>query len=104
AVGYLICGWIIGPYRIGHVRGSFEETTDIGRAVLVTAIPMAVLLLLTPWFPRVPRSLVILLPALAIVGMFTLRFIVRSYRWARTPRDPDREKIIVFGAGLAGHH
>jgi FlaA1/EpsC-like NDP-sugar epimerase len=102
AVIYLIIGVLIGPYRIGHLRGSFEETADIAQAAFITAAPLVLLLFLTGWFPRVPRSLSVLAPALALVGMFTLRFVVRSYRWGRTVGRADRQKVIVFGAGTGG--
>ena len=38
AVGlYAVIGFVLGPYRIGHVRGSFEETADIARATVAIA-------------------------------------------------------------------
>ncbi|GAB3915575.1 dTDP-glucose 4,6-dehydratase [Microlunatus endophyticus] len=102
AAVYLVCGLLIGPYRIGHLRGSFEETADIARAAAASAIPMALAMLLTPWFTGVPRSMAILVPILAVVGMFTSRFVVRSYRHDRRPALVHLRKVIVFGAGLSG--
>jgi FlaA1/EpsC-like NDP-sugar epimerase len=102
AVLYLLLGFLIGPYRLGHLRGSFEETADLGRAVVVTAIPLIFVVLLTDWVRGVPRSLAVLGPALALGGMFTLRFVVRSYRWGRGTVRPGRQKVIVLGAGLSG--
>jgi hypothetical protein len=29
ALTYLIIGAVIGPYSVGHKRGSFEETTEL---------------------------------------------------------------------------
>jgi len=37
AVVHLLVGAVIGPYAVGHRRGSFEETTDLGRTVAVTS-------------------------------------------------------------------
>lgn len=99
---YLVFGFLIGPYRIGHLRGSFEETADLGRAVIISALPLLGIVLFTDWFRGIPRSLAVLGPALALGGMFTLRFIVRSYRWGRGGVSPGRQKVIVFGAGLSG--
>ncbi len=99
---YLAFGVLIGSYRIGHVRGSFEETADIARAVVATVVPLVLILLLTDWFHGVPRSLGVLVPALALVAMFTLRFVVRSYRWGRGELGAGVRKSIVFGAGLSG--
>lgn len=102
AMLYLLLGFIIGPYRIGHLRGSFEETADLGRAIVVTAIPLTVVVFLTDWLQGVPRSLAILAPTLALGGMFTMRFVVRSYRWGRGSQGPNQRKVIIFGAGLSG--
>lgn len=99
---YLVLGYVFGPYRIGHLRGSFEETADLGRAVVVTAVPLIAMVLLTDWVHGVPRSLAVLGPALALGGMFTMRFVVRSYRWGREAATSERQKAIIFGAGLSG--
>jgi FlaA1/EpsC-like NDP-sugar epimerase len=99
---FLVVGIMIGPYRIGHLRGSFEETADLGRAVVVTALPLIAIVLFTNWLQGVPRSLALLAPALALGGMFTLRFVVRSYRWGRGTEGPGLRKVIIFGAGLSG--
>ena len=53
--GHLFVGAFIGPYAVGHQRGSFEETTDIGRTVVVTAGGLVVWALIAD--PQVvPRS------------------------------------------------
>ncbi|WP_245633036.1 polysaccharide biosynthesis protein [Luteipulveratus mongoliensis] len=100
-VVHLVGGVVLGPYRVGHQRGSFEETADIGRVAVFSAVTLSAIVLLTPWLD-VPRSLPIAVPAFAVVGMFTLRFVVRSYRWGRTTSRDEDHKIIVFGAGEGG--
>lgn len=102
AIVHVVAGFLAGPYRIGHQRGSFEETADLGLTILFDAAMLILLTMATPWFHGVPRSLALLVPALALVGMFTLRFIVRSYRWGRTAPAEGTQKVIVFGAGDAG--
>lgn len=102
AVVHIVCGVLAGPYRIGHLRGSFEETADLGRTVVLDAAVLILLLLATPWFHHVPRSMPLLVPMLGLVGMFTLRFVVRSYRWGRTATGEHVEKVIIFGAGDSG--
>ncbi|MBO1755775.1 nucleoside-diphosphate sugar epimerase/dehydratase [Allobranchiibius sp. CTAmp26] len=102
ALVHVAAGIAAGPYRIGHQRGSFEETADIGLTVLFDAALLVLMMMATPWFHMVPRSFALLVPALALVGMFTLRFIVRSYRWGRTVSSESTQKVIVFGAGEAG--
>jgi FlaA1/EpsC-like NDP-sugar epimerase len=85
-----------------HVRGSFEETSQVLSRCVIAALVPAAILYLTPWF-SVPRSVPIIAPALALLGMFALRFVVRSYRWGRRGKArPDDQRIVIFGAGQGG--
>ena len=79
ALAHLLVGGLIGPYAVGHRRDLFEETTDLGRTVLVTVVG---LLVWAVWADPlvVPRSVPVVAGALALVGMFATRFIVRSWR------------------------
>jgi len=94
-------GAIFGPYRVGHQRGSFEESTDIGRAVGITSLVLA------GWIGAwtaflVPRSVPFIAGPLALAGMFASRFVIRAWRnRTKTHRVGDR-RVIVFGAGEAG--
>lgn len=84
-----------------HVRGSFEETAQLLRRGLLAGTIAAALSLLTPWVP-VPRSLPFVSPALAILGMFAVRFVVRTYRRSLNDVRAKDRKVIIFGAGLGG--
>jgi FlaA1/EpsC-like NDP-sugar epimerase len=98
---HVFVGAVIGPYAVGHRRGSFEETTDVGRTVVVTT---TVLLAWAFWAdpPTVPRSVPVVAGALALVGMFAIRFLIRSWRSRRYASGEDERRVIVFGAGDAG--
>jgi len=101
AFAHLIVGSVIGPYRIGHKRGSFEETTDLSRTVLVTTSALFVWALVA--VPLVvPRSVPVVAGALALLGMFAIRFLIRSWRSRHTLTSEDERRVIVFGAGEAG--
>jgi FlaA1/EpsC-like NDP-sugar epimerase len=101
ALGHLLIGALIGPYAVGHQRGSFEETTDVVRTVLVTAIGLAIWALMAD--PQVlPRSVPIVAGALALVGMFAVRFLIRSWRSRHYASQENERRVIVFGAGTAG--
>jgi FlaA1/EpsC-like NDP-sugar epimerase len=101
AVVHLLVGGLIGPYAVDHLRGSFEETTYLIRAVLVTmAALMAWDLFAEPQV--VPRSVPVVAGALALVGMFAARYLIRSWRSRRTATGQDARRVIVFGAGDAG--
>ena len=96
-----LAGTIIGPYAIGHDRGSFEETADIIKSVLVTGIVLAAVVLATDWL-TLPRSVPITGSVFALMGMFASHFLIRSWRVRKRPADLDHERVIIFGAGEAG--
>ena len=101
AVGHFLVGAYIGPYAIGHLRGSFEEAIDIGRTVLVTTAGLMVwALMATPVV--IPRSVPMVAGTLALVGMFSVRFVIRSMRTRHTSGRKNERRVIVFGAGDAG--
>lgn len=97
----LFLGIALGLVYHPHRRGSFEETAQVARATLLVAVTLMALRFLTDWF-TVPRSLPFGAPVLALVGMFALRFIVRSYRWGRGALRENDVPVIVYGAGEGG--
>jgi FlaA1/EpsC-like NDP-sugar epimerase len=101
ALGHLVVGTVIGPYAVGHVRGSFEETTELARTVLVTTVGLMTWALLAD--PHVvPHSVPLAAGAFALVGMFAVRFLIRSWRSRHTASRGSERRVIVFGAGSAG--
>jgi len=100
-VAQVVVGAIIGPYRVSHQRGSFEEALDVGRAATVTASGlMAWALLADPVV--VPRSVPVIAGALALSSIFAARFLVRSWRTSKALVGSHDRRVIVFGAGEAG--
>ncbi len=100
-VVHLIGGFLIGPYRVGHKRGSFEETADIARGGAFSMAVLALAILPFEWL-KIPRSLPFTAPFFAVAGMFALRFIIRSYRWGQTASPKDSAPVIIYGAGNGG--
>ncbi|OLT16594.1 hypothetical protein BJF80_04305 [Serinicoccus sp. CUA-874] len=98
---HAVVGLLTGPYLVRHMRGSFDEITALTRTALITALALMAIAWLTPAV-FIPRSSALLAPALAIVLMLAARFFVRTYRSRLISRNPNGEKVIVFGAGLAG--
>ena len=93
AVMQLLVGTLIGPYRVGHQRGSFEETTDLGRAVVVTTVGLFLWALLS--HPVVvPRSVPVMAGALALTGMFAGRFLIRSWHNRRNAMRAHERRVI----------
>jgi FlaA1/EpsC-like NDP-sugar epimerase len=98
---HFIVGAFIGPYAVNHQRGSFEESADIGRTVAVLTGGLLVWALLADPIV-VPRSVPLVAGALALVGMFAVRFLIRSWRSRHVQFADQGRRVIVFGAGDAG--
>ncbi|QGN57945.1 nucleoside-diphosphate sugar epimerase/dehydratase [Nostocoides sp. HKS02] len=106
AVVAVICqvvfGTFFGPYAVGHQRGSFEETYDVGRTVLLTTLVLLTAVFAVHLGP-LPRSIPFTAPAFAVLGMFSARFIIRSVRLTRVAHQVGEDRrAIIFGAGSAG--
>ena len=101
-LGQVIFGAFFGPYAVGHDRGSFEETYDVGRTVALTTLVLTALVFAFHLGP-IPRSVPFTAPAFAVLGMFAARFIIRSIRTRQAAgQDGDDQRAIIFGAGEAG--
>ncbi|KRC87467.1 dTDP-glucose 4,6-dehydratase [Terrabacter sp. Root85] len=99
--GQILVGYLVGPYSISHVMGSFEEIVEL---MTTTAIVGAVLFLWALMVEPVvvPRGLPLTAGALAIGLMFALRFVVRTVRSHRAMQTPAERRAVVLGAGEAG--
>lgn len=101
AVVHVLAGALIGPYAVGHQRGSFEEAADLARTVaLVTVCLAAWALSARPLL--VPRSVPVVAGAVALGAMFAVRFVTRSWRNRHLEANTHQRRVIVFGAGDAG--
>lgn len=98
---HIVVAATTGSYMVRHMRGSFDEVIAVVKTASISALALIAIAWLTPAV-FLPRSSALLAPALAIMFMLATRFIVRSYRARLVSRNPDGERVIVFGAGLAG--
>lgn len=97
----LLLGYTIGPYRISHARGSYEESFDLGRTTLIVTV--LAFLAVALWRPAgLPRSAPVTGGSLALLGMFAVRLVFRSFRTRQARGRPVEQRAIVFGAGFAG--
>lgn len=101
ALAHVLVGSLIGPYRIGHQIGSFDEAVELSRAVVVTTIG------LTLWASLyhqivIPRTVPFIAGIVGLSGMFAWRFLVRSMRNRNAIARSQDRRVIVFGAGEAG--
>jgi FlaA1/EpsC-like NDP-sugar epimerase len=100
-VVHVTVGWLFGPYAVGHELGSFEETSEVARAASVAGVVLTTLTLAVP-VVELPRSVPLTSLALAVLGMFAARFLIRSRRTALAVRGSSTKRAVVFGAGSGG--
>jgi FlaA1/EpsC-like NDP-sugar epimerase len=96
---HVLVGAVIGA--VGHRRGSFEETVDLSRTVVVTSVLLLGWALLADSH-SIPRSVPVVAGPLALVGMFTVRYLIRSWRNRHVSGGVGERRVIVFGAGESG--
>lgn len=99
-VGYLILGGLVGPYAVGHSRGSFEEILDLTKTALITGVVGLVVNVLPPT-QFVPRSVPVTAALVAVVAMLAARTVLRTRR-ARHRRASADRRVLVLGAGEGG--
>ncbi|MBD5830614.1 polysaccharide biosynthesis protein [Janibacter melonis] len=100
-VAQLVLGSVIGPYAVGHERGSYEEIVDVGKTVIAWTIPLGLVgLFVQSQFG--PRSLAFTSGALAMLGMFGARFVLRTARTRPDQLADDHKRVLVIGAGDGG--
>lgn len=102
ATAQVVVGAVVGPYAVGHQRGSYEEIVAIGTTALLWAIPLELVSVLG-LVDLGARTLPVVVAALAMLGMFGARFLIRA---ANTrpgdARASDDERVLIFGAGEGG--
>lgn len=97
---HLVLGVALGPYLVRHQAGSFEEVYALTKLGLL----VGGLLFVANFFHEpllLPRSVPLTATAMALIGMFGARFVIRAMD-VDAP-DPDARRVVVFGAGEGGH-
>jgi FlaA1/EpsC-like NDP-sugar epimerase len=100
-VVHVTSGWLLGPYAVGHELGSFEETSEVARAATIAGVALASLTFLFQVID-LPRSVPLTSLAMAVMGMFAARFLIRSRRTHLAVRGDSTKRAVVFGAGSGG--
>ena len=102
-LGQLVSGSLLGPYRVSHSRGSYEEAFDLMRSMLVTT-GIAFIVVMLFWHPTyLPRTTPLLGGGFALLGSFALRMLFRSFRTHEIRgREDVAQRAIVYGAGDTG--
>ncbi len=97
---HLLIGSLAGPYAVGHSRGSFEEILDLARTSFVVGLLALLINVLIPT-QAVPRSVPVTAALISLVGMLSLRMVLRTHRARRRGSDTDK-RVIILGAGEGG--
>ncbi|MCB1253318.1 MAG: polysaccharide biosynthesis protein [Austwickia sp.] len=102
-LGQLLSGSLLGPYRVSHARGSYEEAFDLMRSMLLTTLVATGVVFLF-WHPTyLPRTTPLLGGGFALLGSFALRMLFRSFRTHEIRgRDSVAQRAMVYGAGDTG--
>ena len=98
---HITIGWLFGPYAVGHELGSFEETSEVARAAAIAGAALATLTMLLDVI-ALPRSVPFTGLAIAVIGMFAARFLIRSRRTHLAVNIDSTKRAVIFGAGSGG--
>ena len=98
AVAQVAIGSWRGPYAVHHRLGSPEEVADLARTVAIVALLLFIPIRLT-YPPLVPTSTPITSGAIALLLIFTMRFVRRAWWTRRARRRHGLRRAVVFGAG-----
>ena len=105
AIGvHLVTGFVTGLY-VGRRRvASFEEMGWVATTTAVTEIVLFLALVVPPGDNLVPRSALLAAGAYHVLGALAVRFMLRVIEENRRRSEhPRANRILVFGAGDAGH-
>ncbi len=105
--------YFMGLYRHYWRFASIDELIQIGLAVLVSSVALALAYLLSvqilPFLlpldlsPALPRSVAIIDGLLVLVGVLTSRFMIRfADRWVHAAPNGKTKRVGIMGAGHAG--
>ena len=103
-VVHLLTGFVTGLY-VGRRRvASFEEIGWVATTTAVTEIVLFLALVAPPGDNVVPRSALLAAGAYHVLGALAVRFMLRVIEENRRRSiHPRANRILVFGAGDAGH-
>jgi FlaA1/EpsC-like NDP-sugar epimerase len=100
---HLAVGAVLGPYRVAHSFGSWDEVVELGRTVVGVGVGMTVWVLFTP-SSITPRGVPALATAVVIVIVLGARLTKRLVTTRKANHRTNARRAIVFGAGDAGRH
>ncbi|WP_377644188.1 polysaccharide biosynthesis protein [Oryzobacter terrae] len=106
AAAHFLIGLVVGPYRRGVQRGSFDEVRDLAVTTgIVTLLLFAVTVSLEMTRPELDVLLPGTVPPIAGLAAYSVqmatRLLFRTHHQRRATRRENSVPVIVFGAGSA---
>lgn len=98
-----VVGALLKLYRGKYRTASFEESLGLVLVTTVVALILAVAFLGIPALEYFPRGVAFLTPPFALLLMAAGRWAYRQWVTARRPPRTDAQKVLIYGAGDAGH-
>ncbi|WP_206188151.1 nucleoside-diphosphate sugar epimerase/dehydratase [Sanguibacter sp. HDW7] len=94
-------GYAVKLYRGRYRIASFDEALALAALALVVGI--VTLLVFVVAGDELPRAIAFLVPAIALIAMAGGRWAYRARRRVRQDEGGDRRRVLIYGAGDAGH-
>jgi dTDP-glucose 4,6-dehydratase len=101
-VGQLLAGLAWHLYQSRYLMGSFEQTVAVGGSVAVLMILGGVAMIAVASVMNLPRSLVLMAGAYALLAMLLWRYALRLVRDAKRGPAAETTPALVYGAGYVG--
>lgn len=98
----LVAGWALALYTGRYTYGSFEEVRALVFATLGVAAVLGVPVVIWGSGETVPRSIMGIAFPIALIFMFSLRYVKRLYVETRYRPGAEATPTIVYGAGYLG--
>ena len=102
AVLQVALGWKFYLYRGRWSGGSFDEVRALANSVALTGLAVALLVLVIGGRTDTPRSIGFIALPIALVLMFSLRYLKRSYVESKYGPGAQTQPMLIFGAGDLG--
>lgn len=104
----LVAGFLVSlTYRSAYRVGSFEELSVLAGQFLISGFIASLVVIFAFPAPRFPRTLLVVVPILALAGALLVRSFLRAWQQlqklrAKAHRDSPVEDVLIIGAGFVG--
>lgn len=104
SVGQMVFGWVFLLYRHSYTAGSFDEIRALLKSGIATGLTLIMADLIAGYSIEHPVAVSIIVPPIAQTLMFSLRYVQRLARLAKSVPDRQAARTLIIGAGEVGTH